>query len=345
VEFYVDGVRVSTDGNFPFEHRFVTPRLSPTKTNFTVRAKATDTGGNFAWSDELLVALALDATPPRLTRVSPMSGVVVTQAVDTVFAYFNEAMDAATLNAASFLLRSAGPDNRLGTADDVAPAGGTVSYRETLNAAVLAFPAPLPLGLYRAVITAAVTDAAGNHFTNQFTWSFAYLGSGPDGDDDGDDVTNAEELSKQTNPFLADTDGDGWSDRVEIDDGTDPLNPASRPRMTFVARPPVLIDLPSAETFGTAGNGVFIARPPVLIDLPSLESFGTAGVGTVMARPPVLIDLPSAETFGIAGAPLFLARPPLLIDLPSPDTAGTNTPGLFLARPPVAIVITNSPSP
>ena len=25
VEFYVDGVKVATDGNFPFEHRFVTP--------------------------------------------------------------------------------------------------------------------------------------------------------------------------------------------------------------------------------------------------------------------------------------------------------------------------------
>jgi hypothetical protein len=62
VQFHADGVRVLTDGNFPFEHRFLSPRLTETRTNFTVRAKATDTGGNFSWSDEILVELTPDTS-------------------------------------------------------------------------------------------------------------------------------------------------------------------------------------------------------------------------------------------------------------------------------------------
>jgi hypothetical protein len=49
VEFYVDTVKVATDGNFPFEHRFTTP-LRSQQPSFTLRAKATDTGGNVAWT-------------------------------------------------------------------------------------------------------------------------------------------------------------------------------------------------------------------------------------------------------------------------------------------------------
>jgi hypothetical protein len=341
VEFYVDGVRVFTDASFPFEHRFITPTLASGRTNFTVRAKATDTGGNLAWSDEITVTLTPDATPPRVLRTVPDISTVITQATDTVIAYFNEPIDVATLNVVSFYVVSAGPDNVLGNTNDfVVP--GVVSWRETLNAAVIAFPSPLPLGVYQGVVTAAIADVAGNHPTNTYRWTFALLSGGPDGDDDGDDVTNTEELQHGTNPFLADTDGDGWSDRVEIDDGTDPLNPNSRPNMTFVARPPVLIDLPSPETFGNAGVGVFIARPPVEICIPSPETFGTAGVGTYVARPPVLIDLPSPETFGIAGSVVFVARPPVEVCIPSPETFGTAGVGTFLARPPVLVDL---PSP
>ena len=369
VEFYVDGVKVFSDASFPFEHRFLTPRLTATKTNFVVQAKATDTGGNFAWTDTIVVALTPDATPPRVLGTLPPSPSVITQATDTVIVYFNEPMDANTLNAASFRIISAGPDTRLGTADDVPLSTGSVSYRDTLNAAVITFPAPLPFGIYRILVTATVTDAAGNHLTNDFSSTFAYFATGPDGDDDGDDVTNSEELQRGTNPFLADTDGDGWNDRAEIDDGTDPLNPNSRPMMTFVARPPVLIDLPSPEAFGSAGVGTFVARPPVLIDLlspdrsgeagfatfiarpsvevciPSPETFGTAGVGTFIGWPPVLIDLPSPAVAGTEGAPTIVARPPVLIDLPGLDGTSFGGLGLFLARPPVSIIITNSPAP
>jgi large repetitive protein len=41
-------------------------------------------------------------------------------------------------------------------------------------------------------------------------------------DDDGDGLTNAQELALGTNPFNRDSDGDGVDDNVEIANGTDP---------------------------------------------------------------------------------------------------------------------------
>ncbi len=341
VEFYVDRVKVETDGNFPFEYRFLTPRITATQTNFTIRAKATDTGGNSTWSDEILVALLLDATPPRLLKTDPDTNAVVaiTNPPSAVFAYFSEPMDLATLNFANYQLVSGGPDVRLGSGDDILLTNVVVTYRDTLNAAALEFPAPLGLGIYRATISSNVTDAAGNHLLGNYSWTFAILAGGPDDDDDNDGLTNTQELAFDSNPFVADTDGDGWSDLDEFENGTNPADANARPPMTLVAFPPVQIDLPSPDAAGTAGVGLVLARPPLQIDLPSPDTFGNAGVGIVLARPPLEIDLPSPDAAGIAGLGLVLAYPPIQIDLPSPDTSGTNSPGLFLAQPPVNVKI------
>ncbi len=48
VEFYIDDVKVATDGNFPFEHHFITPRLVDQQT-FSLKARASDTGANVTW--------------------------------------------------------------------------------------------------------------------------------------------------------------------------------------------------------------------------------------------------------------------------------------------------------
>src|SRR5439155_21424392 len=74
VEFYIDGVKVATDGNFPFEYRFVTPRITVQQNSFRLKARASDTGGNFKFTDEIVVALVPDTTPPRLRGTSPPNG-------------------------------------------------------------------------------------------------------------------------------------------------------------------------------------------------------------------------------------------------------------------------------
>jgi hypothetical protein len=67
-------------------------------------------------------------------------------------------------------------------------------------------------------------------------WRIKYFGSvlcdgdgAPDADPDKDGLTNVEEYRARTDPANADTDGDGWNDKVELDKGYDPLDPASHP--------------------------------------------------------------------------------------------------------------------
>ncbi|MFH1591205.1 MAG: hypothetical protein ABIC95_04725 [archaeon] len=48
-------------------------------------------------------------------------------------------------------------------------------------------------------------------------------------DRDEDELTNYEEYVEKTDPRMADTDDDGFDDVIELDAGTDPLNPDSHP--------------------------------------------------------------------------------------------------------------------
>ena len=227
VEFYVDGARVATDGNFPFEHRFVTPTRSATKKTFTVRAKATDTGGNFTWTDEVLVTLVPDATPPHVLRTVPADG-AITGSTHVISAYLNEPFTGAS--GATFRLKTAGPDGIPGNADDVLVASGLVEYRSDINAVFQTYAADLAPGLYVGEILPPLADLAGNP-VQPFSWRFWIIG-GKDSDHDGipDDI----ELAMGLDPNNPDTngngvldgdedfDGDGLSNRWEILYGYDP---------------------------------------------------------------------------------------------------------------------------
>ncbi|MCI0542013.1 MAG: Ig-like domain-containing protein, partial [Verrucomicrobiales bacterium] len=169
VEFYIDGQNVFSDGNFPFEYRFDAPAFTAAKTSFTLRARAIDTGGNFTWSDELTIQLGPDVTPPRLMATTPFGGA---KSVNSVFAYFNEPMNPATLTAASVQLISAGGDGLLDTADDLPVGGGAVAYHAENYSVSLDFAAPLADGLYRAVVMTAAADVAGNRTAGDFAWQF-----------------------------------------------------------------------------------------------------------------------------------------------------------------------------
>ncbi len=247
VEFYVDGALVLTDGNFPFEHRFVTPAIGPQKTSFTVRARATDTGGNATWTPLTTLTLVPDATPPQVLASQPTGG-SLTGAVTQALVAFSELMNPATL-AGGITLTAAGADRRLGTADDVLVAG-SVSWLEETRAALLVLGAPLTPGSYRLSVKAPATDASGNAMTSPYLADFLVyssdvdtdadgvpdeveraLGLNPnkpdsnnngiaDGleDTDGDGLTNVDEMRLRLNPGLADTDGDGINDRLDDED-------------------------------------------------------------------------------------------------------------------------------
>jgi hypothetical protein len=154
---------------------------------------------------KITVNLTPDVTPPRVVRVAPEHSELVPLETDTLFVFFSEPMDPRTLDGTSLFVVFAGTDNIPGTADDVPLTTGIVSYRDTPAVGVISFPGPLSLGVYRGVVSTKVSDLAGNRLATNFTWSFAILSGGPDDDQDGDDVTNGEELQRGTNPFLADT--------------------------------------------------------------------------------------------------------------------------------------------
>jgi hypothetical protein len=161
VEFYVDGVKAITDGNFPFEFRFATPTLSADKTSFRVHARATDTGGNSTVSDERVITIVPDATSPQVKRIVPSDGTKLGGA-ETVSAFFSENIAPATLTAGTFALKEAGADHQLGTSDDVPVSGGTIAYREDLFQASINFSTSLPFGLYELTVSTGIRDRAGN---------------------------------------------------------------------------------------------------------------------------------------------------------------------------------------
>ncbi len=264
VEFVVDGVS-TVDAGFPFEHRFVAPALAEQDT-FTLRARAFDTGGNFTWTDPVIVALEPDSSPPLLLGGVPRGGVVAP--VEVVAAFVSEPLDSATVTSESFTLLFAGPDRRAGTADDSDVAARSVEFRADIRAAYMTVTS-LSAGLHQGRLAATVTGAAGNPLAGDFYWYFtdyettdvdgdgeldgledgdgdglinAYeivLGLDPERDDfdllqDGDEdgVTDLDELVLGSDPAAVDSDGDGYSDGDEVLVGTDPIDPVRIPIST-----------------------------------------------------------------------------------------------------------------
>jgi hypothetical protein len=168
VEFYVDGQLSATDGNFPFEHAFLTPVRTPEKQTFTVRAKATDTGGNFAWSTEYTLTLFDDIVPPNVIQATPQGSV---ESTSELLLFFNEALASASVPG-SISLVSAGTDRVFGTADDAPVAGLRFSHRTEIDAIQLEFTSPLAGGLYQATVSTQITDMAGNHLASAYKWQF-----------------------------------------------------------------------------------------------------------------------------------------------------------------------------
>lgn len=376
VEFYLDGVKVFTDGNFPFEHRFNTPLLAPDRSTFTIRARATDTGGNATWSQEIVVALVPDATPPAIVQVFPAAGAILGQA-DLVAGYFNEPIQPASLSAATFGLQSAGPDGVLDTSDDAWETNGVISYRDDLNGAFLNFPTNLPPALYRAWLNPPLADLAGNLLARSFTWNFWITGGidtdqdglpdhfeasmgldrfNPDTDGDGlldgDEDSDADGLAGKWeilfgyNPGLRDTDGNGVFDGDEDLDLDGLTNLQEQARRTHANNRDSDNDGWFDEAEVTGGSNpldpnsrpklFLVSKPPMSLVLPSLVGANFPANVTV-ARPPVSLVLPS-----LVGANLPLnvtvARPPVTVVLPS--LVGANLPAnVTVATPPVSMVL------
>jgi hypothetical protein len=173
VEFYVDGMNVARSGKYPFAATLLAPPRTAGKTSFLLRAKATDTGGKSAWSQELTLRLLPDLTPARLIAHSPAHNVALPRgSLSVLSATFDSVMNLASLQS-GWTLTAEGVDGNLGTADDALVTGGEVGYDLQQRTVLLRYDAPLRSGKYRSRLAASVIDLGGNPLGTNVTWEFS----------------------------------------------------------------------------------------------------------------------------------------------------------------------------
>ena len=211
VEFFVDGRAVVLDGNFPYEVGLLAPVLTHTRTSFTLHAVVTDTGGNRTETPAQTLTLVPDATPPRVRVFRPAGGAVIGQ-LSAALATFSEPIRQSTLTAGTVVLKEAGPDKILRTADDVIPANLTWEYQGATDTLAFRFEAGAAPGLYEVVLSPPLADRAGNHLAAPYVTTFRVFGFA-DADQDG--VPDDLEVVLNLDPNNPDTNNNNISDGLE----------------------------------------------------------------------------------------------------------------------------------
>lgn len=242
VELYINGEKFASDGNYPFEFTEVTP-LRSVMSEFKLKARAYDTGGNYEETDEITLELFPDSVPPRVVKNFPAKEDLIAP-LDKVWVRFSEPMDEVTLGGSddaqgAVRVISGGADKELGTGDDF-EMPFTGSFNTDTNIYTISFEAPLEPGLYQFVVENTAKDLAGNALSNPMADVEFRVYSDEDSDDDG--IPDDWEVKLGYDPFNPysrwvagggsiddpskiedgdyDTDNDGLSDAGEIVMGT-----------------------------------------------------------------------------------------------------------------------------
>jgi hypothetical protein len=377
VQFYLDGQRIATDGNFPFEVRFTTPGRADGRTNFLFRAVAIDTGGNTNSTPSITVELVPDATPPFVTVRLPEPESFSFDSLRTLSIGFNEPIDASAIHLSQFSLKRAGADAILGTSDDVTVPNEQLEYVPAANLLTLRLTAPLPTDAYEIRVAPPIGDLASNFITSPITWGFTVINPNDAGgvDSDGDGVADGIERILGLNPADAsdgqrDLDGDGLGTAIElqlgfnprksdsdsngIPDGQEDLDLDGLSTAVEIARG---TDPRRADTDGdgwpdeaevTAGsNPLSAASKPVLhfAALPQVEVIAPRAVfgpgvspGITVARPLVEIIAPRAVFGPGISLGMTLAKPPVELIAPRAVFGTAGSSGTTLARPSVEVL-------
>lgn len=379
VEFYINGLLASSDGSFPFEHRFVTPLRDGAVSSFTVQAVAFDTGGNRAETTLVTVQLVPDATPPRLVGQSPERGQIV-GSTDTLVAFFNEPVDTSSLHAGTFVLTFAGGDGVIGNGDDSIISGGAMEFRSAINGAFLKFSTALAAGVYRAAVRPPLADLAGNQLARESNWDFLVLGSSdvdldgvpdnveplmgldptnPDSDSDGirdgdedpdaDGLLTAWELAYGFDPRVLDSNGDGLADGQEDRDADALINVREQAARTNPARKDTDADgwFDEAEVSAASDPLVaasvprlfFMANPEAQFLLPQAIPLVQGRLGTVVAQPEIDVTLPAAVFKGGLAFGPTVAQPEIDIILPVAIFAPGLAFGNTVAQPEIQVTL------
>lgn len=382
VEFYVDGTRIATDGSFPFEVYFTTPLRVGPKTSFTVRALATDTGGNSTWTEEVSVSLLPDLTGPRVIGFSPPGG-SVEGAGRIVAITFSEAVRADSLSNLSVSLQHEGADGRLGTSDDRVETGGGFDYRVEGYRPFLTFGTNLPPGAYTISVSPEVTDLSGNKLQRQFASVFyisgvedkdldglpddieaslGYQTNNPDSNGNGvldgdedldrDGLPNRWEVAFGFDPESADSNANGIPDGDEDPDGDGlsnkgELTPGTHPKVADTDGDGWDDALEYAMESGPLDRGsvpklFFSAAPPIEAVIPG-EGASASNERFLVAAPPLSVIAPGSGEAFLPKNSVSVAQPAVQVVVPG--TGLVNEPGLFIGLPPVSVQINTSTTP
>jgi hypothetical protein len=139
------------------------------------------------WAD-VVFSNGPDTTPPVITSRSPASGSSGVAVLKPVTATFDEAMDATTISASTFVLHD--------SSNATIPA--SVSYDASNFVATLTPSMPLsPSSQYTATMSGTVTDAAGNPLGSDVSWNFTTADAPPDSGPGGPILV----IGSTANPF------------------------------------------------------------------------------------------------------------------------------------------------
>ncbi|MEQ1654084.1 MAG: Ig-like domain-containing protein, partial [Nitrospira sp.] len=172
VDLLVNGQLVRSDVAFPWDLLVTTPAISAGGTTLTVRAIATDTGGNATTSAPLTFTVVPDTFAPVVVDTKPANA-AKPFFVPSIDVRFNEAIDQSLLNLSGLHLVNLGGDKLFGTGDDtnIGMASFIVRDRGALLSMVPAVE--LTQGDYRVTVDPAViADAAGNHIAAPLVVNF-----------------------------------------------------------------------------------------------------------------------------------------------------------------------------
>ncbi len=171
-----------------------------------------------SWEFLVLSPVLLGTTPFNNSNHRPGNPTLIT-------ARFSSLFDVATLRAGGFMLDHAGPDNQVGTVDDVPVSVSSLTVSSVSNRMSFVPVPALRTGRYRARLTTNAMDVFGNRLVSTSAWSFNVLAPS---------VTSIEPLNGHARPF-----GGFGEVQVSFNEPMDPITLAKGIQLSLTNGTPV----------------------------------------------------------------------------------------------------------
>jgi hypothetical protein len=167
-----------------------------------------------------------------------------------------------------------------------------------------------------------------------------------DPDVDGDALSNVDEGTRGTDPRRADTDGDGWTDGLEVELASDPKSASSRPNVLVVAGPSAghAVALPALPSEALLAGGITLSQPVLEVVLPALPPGDLLAGGITVSEPVVEVVLPAVPAGDLLSGGITVSEPVVEVVLPAVPAGDLLSGGITVAEPPVDVILPAMPA-